>query len=114
MEENINKIIVSTLKATDLPTYFIMKPEHIDQNDYITFNYIETDDWYSNDKSELSEYSVTLNFITTDLTNIIRKNEMIKDTLKNNDRFMGVNKFQTVYDDKKRCYLTVFTFKIYR
>ena len=82
MEENINKIIVSTLSATNLPTYFIMKPEHINQNDYITFNYIENDDWYSNDRSELSEYSVTLNFITTDLTNIIRNNELIKDTLK--------------------------------
>ena len=114
MEENINKIIVSTLKITALPTYFIMKPEHIDQSDYVTFNYIENDDWYSNDKSELSEYTVTLNYITTDLKNIVNNNEIIKDALKSNERFMGVNKFQTVYDATKRCYLTVFTFKIYR
>jgi uncharacterized protein YjdB len=112
--ENINRIIVSTLRSTGLPTYFINKPEHINVNHYITFNYIDIEDWFSNDKSELSEFSVTLNYVSTNLENIVNNNEMIKNALHSNERIMSVKQFQTVYDNNKRCYLTVFTLKIYK
>ena len=112
--ENINQIIISTLKSVGLPTYFINKPEHIKIDDYITFNYIENEDWFSNDTSELSEFSVTLNYISTDLENIVDNNKVIKNALRSNERVMSVKQFQTVYDNSKRCYLTVFTLKIYK
>lgn len=112
--ENINKLIVSTLKPIGVPIYFVYKPENIQIDDYITFNYLENENWFSNNSSEINEFSVTLNYISNDLGRSVQINDNIKTILKNNERLVSVKKFQTTFDNSKRCYLTIFTFKIYK
>lgn len=110
---SVNQVIKSTLSSVNLPVWYIKKPENIKANDYITFNYLEIGDWYSNDKAEITKYQVTLNYITNDVDGSIVVVKNIKDVLSLNNSCMSVKKYPTVYDNQKRCYLTVFTFYLY-
>ena len=112
---NINEKIVSLLFDVNLPVYFIHKPndnysEKID--DFITFNYRRNNNWYSNDVSEVEQFSVTLNYITKSIEKVVDTKNLILEQLKNNDRVFSVVDYQTVYDNSTSEFLSVITFTI--
>lgn len=102
----MNKLIVDTLKPLKIPTYWIKKPQD-KQFPVITFNYFRSG-IYSNDKRELYEYNVTLNYVDKDLKNIL----IVKDEIISLFASVGINvsELPTTYEDKTDSYLTVLEF----
>lgn len=111
MNEEVNKLIVRQLKTTNIPCFFIQKPEDLKLLDYITFNYYEDEDWFSNDTNELCRYTVSLKYLTTNQVNLLTNYKIIKNSLGLNQiyRFRQTG---TVYDEKAKAFKMSCSFEL--
>lgn len=111
MNEEVNKLIVKQLKTTNIPCFFIQKPEDLKLSDYITFSYYEDEDWFSNDSNELCRYTVSLRYITSDQTNLLTSYKIIKDSF-NLDNVYRFGQIGTVYDEKAKVFKLMCSFEL--
>ena len=68
---DIVSYLVNLLSPVGLNSYFIHKPDGRKEDEYITFNFITNNEWYSNDEEEAEKYLVTINYMTKANKNII-------------------------------------------
>ena len=75
---DIVSYLVNLLSPVGLNSYFIHKPDGRKEDEYITFNFITNNEWYSNDEEEAEKYLVTINYMTKANKNIIPTSKKIK------------------------------------
>ena len=63
----INERLYNLLKDVEYDTFYVLKPDGLELDTYITFDTTVKDEWFSNDGIEVSTYMVTINIITKDL-----------------------------------------------
>ena len=109
--KNINTVIVNSLKGLGYKVYFLQKPDGVAGDDYVTFNYTENSDWYSNDKPEVDTYFVTLNIVTPRPEKVFEMDSVIRQQLKETEGFTGISNQGSIYDKELRTFYTVITFE---
>ena len=67
---NILEYITNLLQETGLDAFYIMKPMGYPSDDYLTFNFIIRDTWYSDNTNEMNKYYVTINHLTKKQKNV--------------------------------------------
>lgn len=90
---SVNELIVSTLLPLEIPVFFVAKPEENECkniNRYITFNYNVYDQFYSNNLNEGNLYEISLNFITTNQSDVFNVINEIKKLLRKSDQFYNI------------------------
>ena len=113
---NINEIVTATLRSVGLNVYFINKPnDEVNKkvSEYLTFNYLKVNDWYSNDVSEITKHTVTINHVTNKLSDVVLKQSIISDSLLANERVTDVRYLQSIYNNESNEYIGVYTCSIY-
>ena len=63
----INERLYNLLKDVEYDTFYVLKPDGLELDTYITFDTTVKDEWFSNDGIEVSTYMVTINIITKNL-----------------------------------------------
>ena len=61
---DILEYITNLLQETGLDAFYIMKPMGYPSDDYLTFNFIIRDTWYSDNTNEMNKYYITINHLT--------------------------------------------------
>lgn len=107
---NILEYITNLLQETGLDAFYIMKPMGYPSDDYLTFNFIIRDTWYSDNTNEMNKYYITINHLTKKQNNVYPVEMQLRDIIKNDTYAYGlINQCSTYIKDTQE-FFTALTF----
>lgn len=109
---DIVSYLVNLLSPAGLNSYFIHKPDGRKEDEYITFNFITNNEWYSNDEEEAEKYLVTINYMTKANKNIIPTSKKIKEVIDHDERCAGYSNKGSLYLKDTQEFITAITFTV--
>lgn len=107
---NILEYITNLLQETGLDAFYIMKPMGYPSDDYLTFNFIIRDTWYSDNTNEMNKYYITINHLTKKQNNVYPVEMQLRDIIKNDIYAYGLINQGSTYIKDTQEFFTALTF----
>ena len=107
---NILEYITNLLQETGLDAFYIMKPMGYPSDDYLTFNFIIRDTWYSDNTNEMNKYYITINHLTKKQNNVYPVELQLRDIIKNDIYAYGLINQGSTYIKDTQEFFTALTF----
>ena len=107
---NILEYITNLLQETGLNAFYIMKPMGYPSDDYLTFNFIIRDTWYSDNTNEMNKYDITINHLTKKQNNVYPVEMQLRDIIKNDTYAHGLINQGSTYIKDTQEFFTALTF----
>lgn len=107
---NILEYITNLLQETGLDAFYIMKPMGYPSDDYLTFNFIIRDTWYSDNTNEMNKYYITINHLTKKQNNVYPVEMQLRDIIKNDTYAYGLINQGSTYIKDTQEFFTALTF----
>ena len=107
---DILEYITNLLQETGLDAFYIMKPMGYPSDNYLTFNFIIRDTWYSDNTNEMNKYYITINHLTKKQNNVYPVEMQLRDIIKNDIYAYGLINQGSTYIKDTQEFFTALTF----